>query len=96
MSIVITRIILGVVLLTVILDAMRDRWLPKRCRDEAWLEWHLVKWGAFFPPLILLSYFWLAYYDFRLIYILIYILFVILCSIVWRFIYGFKNLKKFR
>lgn len=94
MDMAITWIILLIIIFVVIMDAIRDRWLPKRCRGEAWLEWHLVKWGAFFPPLILLSYLWLSYYDFQLIYILVFIIFVIFCSLVWKFIYGFKNNEK--
>lgn len=84
-------VILIVILTTTILDAFRDRWIPKVCRGEDWLLWHLVKWGAFFLPLILLSYFWLEHYRFRTSNIIIFIVFAIVCNVVWSFVYQYKN-----
>ena len=87
-------IILVVILITTILDAFRDRWIPKVCRGDDWLMWHIVKWGAFFLPLLLLSYFWLEYQNFKTIYIFAFIVFAILCNIIWRSIYRFKAEKQ--
>jgi sensor histidine kinase YesM len=84
-------IILIIIFIATILDAFRDRWIPKVCRGEDWLLWHLAKWGAFFPPLILLSYFWLKYYNFQMSYIFIFLLFAILCKIIWKIIYKYKK-----
>jgi len=84
-------IILIIVFTTTILDAFRDGWIPKVCRGEDWLLWHLARWGAFFLPLLLLSFFWLKYFNFQLNYIIIFSLFAILCNIVWRFIYSYKK-----
>jgi hypothetical protein len=84
-------VIVVVILLTTILDAFRDRWLPKVCRGEDWLMWHLVKWGAFFLPLGLLSYYWLSAYHFQTVYIIGFAIFAVLCKIVWRLIYNYKG-----
>ncbi len=84
-------IIVAVILLTTILDAFRDRWLPKVCRGEDWLMWHLVKWGAFFLPLALLSFFWLRSFHFQTVYILAFVVFAVGCKIVWRLIYNYKK-----
>lgn len=84
-------IILIIIFITTILDAFRDRWIPKICRGDDWFLWHFVKWGAFFLPLILLSYFWLKSYNFQIVYIITFILFAILCNITWRFIYKYKK-----
>jgi len=83
-------LIVAVILTSTIMDAVRDRWLPKVCNGEDWWRWHLVKWGAFFPPLILLSYFWLEYYHFQIIYIFAMVVFAVLCNIIWRFVYNYK------
>ena len=91
MDIVILWVIPVAIIITVITDAIRDRWLPKRCRDEAWLEWHLVKWIATFTPLLVLSYLWLDYYRFRLRYLIIFVAFVLFCNLLWSFIYKFRN-----
>ena len=91
MKIIFIWIIPVVILLTVFLDAMRDRWLPKICRGEAWLEWHLVKWAGFFLPLILLSYLWLDFYHFQLKFIIGYLLFAVICNILWKFLYNYKK-----
>jgi hypothetical protein len=33
-------------------DALRDRWVN---RTAEWWPWHIVKWLAFYPPLIALT-----------------------------------------
>ncbi len=83
--------ILIILFVTTVLDAFRDRWIPKRCRGEAWLAWHLVKWGAFFLPLILLSYIWLDQHAFKPVYIAFFVAFAIFCNVVWNVIYKFKK-----
>ncbi|MBN2010884.1 hypothetical protein JW960_16165 [candidate division KSB1 bacterium] len=90
-KIIILWIIPIAIIITVIMDAVRDRWLPKRCRGEAWFEWHAVKWIGFFSPLIVLSYFWLDYFHFRTRYIIIFVGFALICNLLWDVFYNFKN-----
>ena len=52
--------LLGLFIVVSIFDALRDRWLPVHSDskwwyfqyDWKWWRWHLVKWVAFFLPLM--------------------------------------------
>lgn len=50
-----TQIVVSLLIaLVTICDAMRDAWVSGRRRDIGWWEWHIVKWIAFYAPLVVL------------------------------------------
>ncbi|MBN1465995.1 hypothetical protein JXA02_09550 [candidate division KSB1 bacterium] len=57
-------------------DALRDRWVV---RQVGWWQWHIVKWIAFYPPLVVLTV--------RYIPWIYWIPLVAVCWILWRVLY---------
>lgn len=84
---VLVIIILVIILISVIFDAYRDSWIHRK-PGISWLRWHLVKWTAFFSPLVLLSYFYFQEGDFSVAMVVIFLVFALVCLFVWRRIYG--------
>ncbi|MBN1560413.1 hypothetical protein JW998_09195 [candidate division KSB1 bacterium] len=62
-------------------DALRDRWVS---RQVGWWQWHIVKWIAFYPPVIALT---IRYIPWPY-----WIPLTAVCWILWRVIYRF-NMK---
>lgn len=79
-------VILVTIFVSVVFDAYRDSWVHRK-PDIGWLRWHLVKWTAFFSPLILLSYFYFREGGFTVAMVAIFLVFILICLFVWRRIY---------
>jgi len=84
-------IILLLVCISVLADALRDRWMPARMRGEMWWPWHLAKWtSSFFMWLLATGLVWASMkFDFLILVELI--LFGGILKISWNFLYRFKR-----
>ena len=80
-------VIMVTILIAVIFDAYRDSWVHRK-PGISWQRWHLVKWIAFFSPLVLLSYFYFREGGFTVAMVVIFSIFALVCLVVWRMIYG--------
>jgi len=62
----------------VLLDPVRDAWIYRH-PSISWKDWHLVKWFAYFPPLVLITLNYFAWHE---------IIFIAVIALVaWRFVY---------
>jgi hypothetical protein len=61
-------------------DAARDAWLHSRKPGVGWWEWHIVKWVAFYIPLV-----WLCMVYLPLWWTL---LLALLCYGLWNLVYN--------
>ncbi len=65
-----------IVIVVTCCDAFRDRWTS---RQVNWWQWHIVKWIAFYTPLVALTVLFIPW--------IFWIPLVIVARIVWRAIY---------
>lgn len=73
-----------IIYLACVFDAWRD---AQSCRKEriSWKKWHIVKWCAFYPPLVYLVLLWFVESGYNYISLAG---FTVICWITWRFIYN--------
>ena len=69
----------AIIIVVTCCDALRDRWSS---RNVEWWKWHIVKWIAFFVPLVALTVLFVP--------ILYWIFLAAFCSFLWNFLYRFK------
>lgn len=60
-------------------DALRDRWVS---RQVGWWQWHIIKWLAFYPPLVALVVLFVPKVYWAPL--------AAICMIAWRVIYRYK------
>ena len=69
-----------IVLVVTAADALRDRWTSRRVN---WWQWHIVKWIAFYTPLVALTVFFIPWESWFAL--------AIGAWLLWRAIYRYKT-----
>jgi hypothetical protein len=74
-----------IIMIVVIADAIKDG-LEGR-GSAPWWKWHVFKWIAFYTPMGVLVYSYLARFAFHPFEVLFILIYAVLCKVIWKMIY---------
>ena len=69
-----------IIIVVTVCDALRDRWIT---RNVGWWQWHIVKWIAFYTPLVVLTVLFIPWVWWPPL--------VIVAEILWRVVNRYRS-----